>query len=94
MKSIKLFIALVLFSSLLASSCSITMPIAASSNPVGQKRGQSTGTCYLGVLCFDVDASIQTAAKNAGITKISTVDLKTTNVLNIIITYTTVVTGE
>jgi hypothetical protein len=41
-----------------------------------------------------VDASIQTAAKNAGISKISTVDLKTTNMLGIIVTYTTVVTGE
>jgi hypothetical protein len=93
MKSIKLLIAFIVTGALLAS-CSITLPVAASSNPVGSKRGQSTGTCYLGVLCFDVDASIQTAAKNAGITKISTVDLKTTNVLNIIVTYTTVVTGE
>lgn len=93
MKSIKLFLALITIGALL-TSCSITLPVAASSNPLGSKRGQSTGTCYLGVLCFDVDASIQTAAKNAGITKISTVDLKTTNVLNIIITYTTVVTGE
>lgn len=93
MKSIKYLIAFITLGTLLAS-CSITLPVAASSNPVGSKRGQSTGTCYLGVLCFDVDASIQTAAKNAGITKISTVDLKTTNVLNIIVTYTTVVTGE
>ena len=93
MKSIKLFLALITIGALL-TSCSITLPVAASSNPLGSKSGQSPGTCYLGVLCFDVDASIQTAAKNAGITKISTVDLKTTNVLNIIITYTTVVTGE
>lgn len=93
MKSIKYLFTIICLCTIL-SSCSITLPVAASSNPLGSKRGQSTGTCYLGVLCFDVDASIQTAAKNAGITKISTVDLKTTNVLNIIVTYTTVVTGE
>lgn len=93
MKSLKLYISILSLFAILAS-CSITLPISASSNPLGTKRGQSTGTCYLGALCFDVDASIQTAAKNAGITKISTVDLKTTNMLGIIITYTTVVTGE
>lgn len=93
MKSLKLGISIVGLL-MLNASCSITLPISASSNPLGTKRGQSTGTCYLGALCFDVDASIQTAAKNAGISKISTVDLKTTNTLGIIITYTTIVTGE
>ncbi len=51
-------------------------------------------TGYLGVLFFDQDASIRTAAKNGGITKISTVDIKPTNVLNIVVTYETIVTGE
>lgn len=78
----------------LLASCSMTMPVAATSNPLGSKVGTSSGTCYLRVLCFNVDASIQTAAKNAGITKISTVDIQTKDILGIVVTYTTTVTGE
>jgi len=76
------------------SSCSLTLPVAATSNPVGTKVGEAKATGYLGVLFFDADASIRTAAKNGGITKISTVDIKQENVLNLIFTYTTIVTGE
>ena len=76
------------------SSCSLTLPVTATSNPVGSKVGKASGTCYLGVLCLGADASIQTAAKNGGIKKISTVDIKTNNVLNLIVTYETIVTGE
>ena len=76
------------------TSCSLTKPVSASSNPIGSKVGQASGTCFLGVLCFGADASIQTAAKNGGITKVSTVDLKTSNILNLVITYTCIVTGE
>lgn len=88
----------VLFISILCafalSSCSITMPISATSNTLGTKKGESEGTCFFGVMCFNVDASIQKAAKNGGITKISTVDLKTSNMLGIVVTYTCIVTGE
>ena len=76
------------------SACSITVPVTATSNPVGSKVGTAKATCYLGVLCFGEDASIQTAAKNGGISKISTVDLKQSNTLNIIVSYETIVTGE
>lgn len=76
------------------TSCSLTLPVNATSNPVGSKVGTATATGYLGVLFFDADASIQTAAKNAGISKISTVDLKQTSILGIIVTYETTVTGE
>ena len=76
------------------SSCSLTLPVAATSNPVGNKVGQATATGFFGVLFFDADASIRTAAKNGGITKISTVDIRQGNVLNLIVTYTTIVTGE
>lgn len=79
---------------LVLSGCSAVLPVTATSNDLGSKTGTAEGTCYFTVLCIDVDASIQTAAKNGGITKISTVDLKTTNVLGIIITYKTIVTGE
>ena len=76
------------------SSCALTLPVNATSNPVGNKVGTAKATGYLGVLFFDADASIRTAAKNGGITKISTVDIKQTSVLNLIVTYETIVTGE
>lgn len=90
----KLMMAAVVAGGMMLSSCSITMPVNATSNPVGNKVGMSSGTCFLGMLCFGVDASIQTAAANGGISKISTVDLRTKNVLNLITTYETIVTGE
>ena len=76
------------------SSCSLTMPVTATGNPVGDKVGTATATGYLGVLFFGQDASIQTAAKNGGISKISTVDIKHGNILNLIVTHETIVTGE
>lgn len=76
------------------SSCALTLPVNATSNPVGNKVGTAKATGYLGILFFDADASIRTAAKNGGITKISTVDIKQGNVLNLIVTYETIVTGE
>lgn len=76
------------------SSCSLTLPVTATSNPVGNKVGTATATGFLGILFFNADASIRTAAKNGGITKISTVDIKKGNVLNLIVTYETIVTGE
>ena len=79
---------------LLLSSCSLTMPVNATSNSVGSKVGTASATGYLGVLFFNQDASIQAAAKAGGISKISTVDIKTTNILNLIITHKTIVTGE
>ncbi len=82
------------FIATLFASCSLTKPVSVSSNPIGSKTGKATGTCFLGYLCFGADASIQSAAKNGGISKVSTVDLKTTNLLGIIVTYTCIVTGE
>ena len=79
---------------LLFSSCSITLPVAATSNPVGSKVGKAKATGYLGFLYFGADASIARAAKNGGITKISTVDCKHTSILGIVVMQETVVTGE
>lgn len=76
------------------SGCALTLPVTATSNSVGKKVGSATATGYLGVLFFNQDASIMTAAKNGGITKISTVDIKQTSILNLIVTYETIVTGE
>lgn len=78
----------------LMSSCSLTLPVNATSNTVGSKVGRAKATGYLGVLFFNQDASIRSAAKNGGITKISTVDIKSTSFLNLIVTYETIVTGE
>lgn len=76
------------------TSCSLTMPVTATSNTIGGKVGTAKATGFLGILFFDADASIQTAARNGGITKISTVDIKHTSILNIVVTYETIVTGE
>ena len=78
----------------LLSSCSITMPVNATSNPVGSKVGRAKGMVFLHALAFGADASIKTAAKNGGITKISTVDIKYSDVLGIVQSYETIVTGE
>ena len=93
MKKIKMFAAMISVAALL-SSCALTLPVNATSNPVGKKVGTATATGYLSVLFLDQDASIRTAAKNGGITRISTVDIKQTSLLGLIVTYETIVTGE
>ncbi|TAF67539.1 MAG: hypothetical protein EAZ55_04290 [Cytophagales bacterium] len=93
LKSIKFFTVTIALISLL-SSCSLTLPINATSNPVGSKVGRATAQGYFTVLFFNQDASIQKAAKNGGITTISTVDLKRTSIMGLYVTYETIVTGE
>jgi hypothetical protein len=93
MKKVKTIFALLAVVAMM-SSCALTLPVNATSNPVGNKVGTAKATGYLGILFFDADASIRTAAKNGGITKISTVDIKQGNILNLIVTYETIVTGE
>lgn len=92
-KKIKTILALVAVVAVM-SSCSVILPVNATSNPIGTKVGSAKATGYLGVLFFNADASISTAAKNAGITKISTVDIKHTSILGLVVTYETIVTGE
>ncbi|MEZ4721826.1 MAG: TRL-like family protein [Flavobacteriales bacterium] len=75
------------------NSCSITQPVAATSNPIGTKVGRSGGTCILGV-CLNVDASALTAAQNGGITKISTIDYRTSSILGVVQKHECIVTGE
>lgn len=93
MRSFKTICAAAVATVMLAS-CSIKLPVAATSNTIGSKTGSAKATCYLQVLCFNQDASIATAAKNGGITKVSTVDITHTSILGIVVTYTTTVTGE
>lgn len=90
MKKVLLIMSVTLF----LTSCAVTLPVNATSNEVGSKVGMSKATGYLSVLWFDQDASIQKAARQGGITKISTVDLKSTDLLGIIQTYECIVTGN
>ena len=76
------------------SSCTITLPINATSNPVGAKVGTATADIFFSVFCFGGDASIKTAAKNGGISRISTVDMKQMTILNVYTQLTTIVSGE
>jgi hypothetical protein len=92
-KKIKL-VAIAFLALFIASSCSLTLPVNATGYAVGSKVGTAKATGYLGVLFFDADASIRTAAKNGGITRISSVDIKQTNLLGLIVTYETIVSGE
>ena len=78
---------------LLISSCSHISPLTATSNPVGKKVGTSKATFIFGI-CFGGDYSVQTAAKNGGITKISTVDVRNYNALGVVVTRKVIVTGE
>lgn len=76
------------------ASCSIVTPVNATGNTVGKRVGTAVATGYLGYIFIDQDASIAKAAKNGGITRISTVDIKKTSLFNLIVTYETIVTGE
>lgn len=79
---------------LLLTACSINQPVCATSNPLGAKTGTFTQTS---ILMFppsqSKEAAIAAAAKNGGITRISTVDYIVTWKI-IFVDYTTVVTGE
>lgn len=68
-------------------------PVTATASEAGSKTGEATVSSILGIIATG-DASIATAAKNGGITKIKTVDYKSFNILGIYATYTVVVTGE
>ena len=62
-------------------------------NKLAQKVGRSSATGYLGLVAMG-DASYQTAAKNAGITRISHVDKRSYTILGLYTTYETIVYGE
>lgn len=95
MKKFVLLFAL-LGSLFLGISCSTTGPVAATSNELGAKVGTSTAGKLFGLIPipFDGDYSIAKAARNGGITKISTVDLKEFSYLGVWSGKTTIVTGE
>jgi hypothetical protein len=88
---------LVVSIALAALSCcsSMTWPLAATANPVGSKIGEAKVSLLFGTIPLkkDQDGGIYAAARNGGITLISTVDVKTRSWI-IGVTRTTIVTGE
>jgi len=78
---------------LLMTACSVTAPLTATGNPIGKKIGTAKSKTILG-LTFNGDYSVLTAAKNGGITKVSTVDVKHVNILGFFISHQTIVSGE
>lgn len=60
---------------------------------VGEKVGKASATAWFGLVAVG-DCSIEAAAKQAGITKIQTIDHHSQSVLGIWGRYTTVVRGE
>lgn len=68
-------------------------PVAATGEAMGAKMGTATASSILGWFAMG-DASIATAAKNGGITKISHVDFENMSILGLYSTYKVVVYGE
>jgi hypothetical protein len=68
-------------------------PVAVTDNALGTKKGEATAISVLGWVAVG-DASVQTAARSAGITKISHVDEESTGVLGLFARYKVVVYGE
>lgn len=84
------------------ASCSTTVPVAATNNPIGSKEGTSTTNCVFGMagpgllssgIVTNKKYSIADAAKQGGISKIATVDIKTTSYI-FFTKATIIVTGE
>jgi|WetSurMetagenome_2_1015567.scaffolds.fasta_scaffold1002613_1 hypothetical protein len=95
----KKFVALVAFAILvsLVASCASTLPVAATSNPVGSKVGVASTTVLFYMFCLDNSGNtgVQKAAEKGGIKKISTVDIKTEILFpGVAIKRSCIVTGE
>jgi len=106
MKKTKLGVVTVLLSGFLLSGCAFAIaaviggiytdvkaPVGATSNSGSSKMGMASATSILGWFATG-DASIETAARTAGITKISHVDFEAMSVLGLYAKYTVMVYGE
>ncbi|MBN2617647.1 MAG: hypothetical protein JXR64_04970 [Spirochaetales bacterium] len=94
MKNLLKIVGVLFLSTMIFSCASLNSPVAATTNPVGELVGQSTGTIYLGIY-GNVDAGIQAAAQNGGISEISTVDFEYKMFLGgLMTTFTCTVTGK
>jgi len=61
---------------LLLVGCMTVSPVAATGNPLGSKVGEASTFYLFGTIPFRGDHGIVKAARNGGITNISTVDIK------------------
>jgi hypothetical protein len=79
----------------LLASCTVTQPFAVTSNPLSKdaKVGTSSYITLFGAINLG-DAGINLAAKKAGITKISVVDVEVTNYAGIYAKVKTFVYGD
>ncbi|PLX06508.1 MAG: hypothetical protein C0596_18415 [Marinilabiliales bacterium] len=104
MKKILIFVSL----AAIFASCSVTVPYAVTNNKIGNKVGTSETVCVFGApiapgpggnlvatgsLVMNGNYGIEEAAKNGGITKIATVDVKF-NTFLFFSKYKIIVTGE
>ena len=91
----KIITVCVLATLLVLAGCTTVVPITATSNPVGSKVGEAKASFLFGFIPLKSknDMSIQTAAKNGGLTSISTVDEKISDYF-FVVKVSTVVTGE
>ena len=73
----------------------LELPVATTSNPVSSSSKKGTAVCksYLSWIAVG-DASIEAAAKDGGITKITHIDWEVENILGIYGVYTLTVYGE
>ena len=93
-KKIALLLALIVSASAFIG-CTSVAPVCATSNELGEKVGTNTAGYLFGIIPITgTDYGIADAARKAGITKISTVDLKTFNYLGFYCGHTTIVTGN
>ncbi len=69
-------------------------PVTATGQPSkGDRSGEACATSILGLIATG-DASIETARKNAGVTKVTAVDMSGSSILGIYAKYCTVVYGS
>ena len=95
MKKTVPIVIVVLITLAMVSCATISMPVAATGVSLGSKVGVASGKTIFGVFGKDTNSTIAQAAKNGGITQISTVDFSfNPGFLYIVQTYTCTVTGE
>lgn len=69
-----------------------TVPRHATENQVGKKKGEACATSILGIVTYG-DASIRAAADAGGIKDLAAVDSSIRNILGIVATHCTIVSG-
>jgi hypothetical protein len=93
MKKAIVIVALVALALTVMGCSTVNRPALLGDGTVGPRTGQASGQLIFGSI-GTVDAGMITAARNAGITRIGAVDFEVKNLLGIIVTYTTTVTGQ